>query len=441
MSVEVKDANIILELLKFYYDDISQGVLNPRTGAHFIPGETDLKTRVDMLNLGLFNPDVVLVWGADLAYTQLDIWAPILKKSKLKHAVFCKSLKGKNQSHAKLDNVPIYGAKEGTDTKFIGNMAPNLSAMLYMTDKNDNFGYYRAYPHLLHVAAHHGDSDKHSSFNRLFGAYDYMIVADRNSMHRYMNANTQMPPDQFITIGNSVIEGVTNERRTSLKTVLFAPTFEGYSESANFSSIQRAGSEVQALKDKGFNLLFRPHPGTGKRLEHYKKIAQTITPLAEPVKKKNQQFNQSDVLVCDVSGVLSEYIFTEKPIIIPLSKQDGWLYDYVQNTNVASYAYLWDKNEISLADFIQQIESNDYLQAARTKRKNELFCGVNSLQDAIELYEKAIQLFQTVKYFRDIKANKPKLASTRFQHNPENAELRSIVNDIRAGKAVLKFEE
>ena len=441
MSVEIKELNIILELLKFYYDDIQKGFLSPRTGADFIPSDTDLKTRVDMLNLGLFNPDVVLVWGADLAYTQLDIWAPILKKSKLKHAVFCKSLKGKNQSHAKLDNVPIYGAKEGTDTKFIGNMAPNLSAMMYMTDKNDNFGYYRAYPHLLHVAAHHGDSDKHSSFNRLFGAYDYMIVADRNSMHRYMNANTQLPPDKFITIGNSVIEGVTNERRVSLKTVLFAPTFEGYSESANFSSIQRVGTEVRELKDKGFNILFRPHPGTGKRLESYKQIVQSILPLAESVKRKNQQFNQSDVLVCDVSGVLSEYIFTEKPIVIPLSKKDGWLYDYVQNTNVSSYAYLWDKHEISLADFINKIEQNDYLQPARTKRKKELFCGVNSLQDAIALYEKSIQLFQTVKYFRDIKLNKPQLSSTRFQKDPEDAELRNIVKDIRMGKTVLKFEQ
>src|SRR5690606_6788234 len=153
----------------------------------------------------------------------------------------------------------------------------------------------------------------------------------------------------------------------------------------NFSSMQRAGLEVQALKDQGFNILFRPHPGTGKRLEHYKLIAQNITPLAEPVKKKNQQFNQSDILICDVSGVLSEYIFTEKPIIIPLSKQDGWLYEYVLNTNVSSYAYLWDKNEISLADFIAKIEQNDYLQTARTKRKNELFCGVNSIQDSIAL--------------------------------------------------------
>jgi hypothetical protein len=441
MSIEIKDAHVIFNLLQFYYNDISKGVMNPRTGALYIPPETDLKARLDLLNLGLFNPDVVLVWGADLAYTQLDIWAPILKKTKLKHAVFCKSLKGKNQSHAKLDNVPIYGIKEGVDTKFIGNIAENLSCMLYMTDKNDNFGYYRAYPHLLHVAAHHGDSDKHSSFNRLFGAYDYMIVADRNSMQRYMNVNTQLPPDQFITIGNSVIEGVTNERRSVIQNVLFAPTFEGYSDSANFSSLKRIGDEIIKLKKSGFNLLFRPHPGTGKRITSLKEISKKIMPLAESVSKKEQQFNQSDVLVCDLSGVLSEYIFTEKPIIIPISKQDGWLYEYVHNTNVATYAYLWDKNEISLAEFIRKIEQNDYLQQARTKRKNELFCGVNSLTDSIQLYEKAIHLFKNVKYFRDIKIKKYQQESIRFSQDPSDPELKKIVQQIRNGHAVLQLAE
>lgn len=439
MSIEIKDLNIVKGLLDFYEKDFIKGVTHPRTNEVIYLGANEFSKKIDCLNFGLFNPEVILVWGSDLAFSQLEIWAPLLKKSKLKHAILCKSLKGKNQSYAKLDNVPIFAVKEGSDTKFIANYSNSISSMLYMTDKNENFGYMRAYPNLLHVAAHHGDSDKHASFNRLFGAFDYLLVADKNSMNRYLSANIQLTSDHFLTIGNSIIEGVEFQSSSKIKNILFAPTFEGHGENVNYSSLMRTQKCFDDLNEH--KLMLRPHPGTGLRNKSYKEILEVFKSKSVDSLNKNKklQFNWSDILICDISGILSEYIFTGKPIIVPVSESDGWLYKYINNLDISDYVYLWDYNSVSLKDILQKIEENDVLKEKRIIRRNELFCGVESLNDSIELYEKAMMFLSQVKFWRDLK-NIKNSGAKFFVDTPSDPVLKEVVEGIRSGKYLLKID-
>lgn len=439
MTVEITDSNAIGKIIDFYKEDFRKGILQPRTNELIYLDDTDIQQKIDCLNIGLFNPEVILIWGGDLAYSQLSIWAPILRRSKLKHAIFCKSLKGKEQGHAKLENVPIFGAKEGSDTKFIANYADSASAMLYMTDKNDNFGYVRAYPHLIHVAAHHGDSDKHASYNRLFGAFDYLLVADRNSMNRYLSANIQLSPDHFLTIGNSVIEGVKFEKNNQLKNILFAPTFEGHGESVNYSSLLRIKNCFNEMSD--FNLMLRPHPGTGMREIQYKKVVEELNLKAVDNLKKSKmrQFNWSDILICDISGIMSEYLFTSKPIIVPVSASDGWLYHYIHNLGIKDYVYLWDYQNVSLESIILDIQNNDSLYENRIKRRNELFCGVENIEQSVGLYDRALNYLSEVKYWRDVKSIKHVSSPKNFLGTPSDSSLAEIVNGIRKGHYILKL--
>ncbi|MDP1370052.1 CDP-glycerol glycerophosphotransferase family protein [Acinetobacter lwoffii] len=441
MTTEIKDLNIIKSLLDFYSSDLDKGFLHPRTNEIVYLDEDDFTARVNFLNLALYKPEVIYVWGGDLAYSQLEIWAPLIKKSKLKHAIFCKSLKGKTQAHAKLEKTPIFGIKEGFDTKNLANFSTSVHSMLYMTDKNENFGYMRAYPNLIHIAAHHGDSDKHASFNRLFGAFDYLLVADKNSMNRYLSANIQLTSDHFLTIGNSVIDGVTvGKKSNKLKNVLYAPTFEGHGENVNYSSVFRAGNSI--LESNNINLMLRPHPGMGLREQKYKIEVERLKLKSVDNFKKNKmkQFNWSDVLICDISGVLSEYLFTEKPIIVPVSSSDGWLYNYIKNLDISKYVYLWDYNDISLDQILLEIEDDDSLYESRSKRRNELYCGVESIEQSVGLYDKALQFTSQVKYWRDIKNISNFYKQESFLEDPKDPNLLKIVNEIRQGYSVLKFE-
>lgn len=439
MSVEINDANVIKELLNFYKDDLEQGFYHPRTREIIYLDNNDQQQLVNYINISLYKPEVILIWGSDIAYSQLEIWSGVLRKSNIRHAIFCKSLKGKEQKHAKLDNVPIYGIKEGNDTKSIANFSKSVTTMLYMTDKNENFGYMRSYPNLIHVAAHHGDSDKHASYNRLLGAYDYLLVADKNSMNRYLSTNIQLTTDHFLTIGNSVIDSVKFEQRSVIKNILYAPTFEGHNENVNYSSLKRIFNEINNLND--YNLILRAHPGTGLRDKIYKDLVSEINLKVVDNFKKNKanQFNWSDVLICDISGILSEYIFTGKPIIIPVSNKDGWLYSYINNLPIKDYVYLWDFNKFSLIDFIDRINSDDFLYNARIRRRNELFCGVENINQSVELYDKALKFLASVKYWRDLKSL-PIQQPDDFLLNPSDPKLAEIVNGIRAGKMFLKFD-
>lgn len=440
MTIEITNTEDINAILEFYFPDDKVEYINPRTHEINYIVSNKLQDKLDIVNIGLYKPEVILVWGADLAYSQLEIWSHILRRSKIRHAIFTKSLKNKKQDYAKLDNVPIFGEAEGSNLKIIANASPNVSTMMFMTDKNQNFGYLRAYPNLIHVAAHHGDSEKHSSSSRHFAAYDFMLVSDKHAMNRYIAENIRFTPDNFITIGNSVIEGVKFEPgiKTKINNIIYAPTFEGHSEGVNFSSLQRVTTEIKAIFPSK-NVVVRPHPGTGLRIKVNKSIVKDLI-KSNPfkfTKDKMDQFNWSDILVCDISGILSEYLFTGKPIIVPVSDKDDWLYEYIKNLHL-DYIYFWDKNRISLLELISKIEKNDKLSRNRLHRRNELFNGIETLQDSVDVYDRAMHYFNEVKFWRDLRLGKHRLnISKRFDTVPKEAHLVEIISKIRLGKAML----
>jgi hypothetical protein len=419
-------------LLARFEPILKERIVSPRTGAPFAyPESSSLKYQ--LLQFMLYDPDVALIWGSDLALSQLAIWTPYIKRSKKRFVIFAKR---QRDSRVNLP-CPSYTVEEGFNAPLFASVAPSLKTFIYMTDKAANFSYVRACPHVVHVCGHHGDSDKHSSSSRVTSVYDYMLVADKHSMNRYIGAGSPTPPDRYIPIGNTIVEGALRDEGHSLSfsKVLYAPTFEGHSEEANYSSLLRASNAISQFIKEGGQLAVRTHPGTGKRDAKYRdqKLVMHAFPTKVSLKTKSDQFNWSEVLVADLSGIISEYLFTLKPIVVPIPGNGHWLNHQIKETSLSAYAYLWDYEQTSLADFLKTI-ATDPLRNARVKRSTDLYCNFDSIEKSATNFDRALDFFalsQTWKMMRFSAFHTP-YQSAPATELPE--DLQELVNEIRQGK-------
>src|SRR5690606_17286511 len=133
-----------------------------------------------------------------------ELYRPYLKRTKKRAMLCAKSLKDKEQEALKLD-LPYYDHAGPISTHDNFSSITDLKTCLYISDKPENFSYIRRNPQLIHVFSGHGDSDKHSSASRVATVYDYVMVADRNAMERFITADVNLRLDQFIMVGGSPI--------------------------------------------------------------------------------------------------------------------------------------------------------------------------------------------------------------------------------------------
>jgi hypothetical protein len=190
-------------------------------------------------------------------------------------------------------------------------------------------------PHLLrdisvkHVMILHGDSDKASSFNATTRAYDQIWVAGEAGMERYWRAGIDIPREKFAIVGRPQTEGLNiGPLRQEPKVVLYAPTFEGYIDRNNYTSLLQMGPaliEWLIQNRPELRLWFKPHPSTGNlqpqmlvsRTDIERRLAATgnrsFIDRTYPI---NQCFMATDVLIADVSAVVTDFLYTERPIIV-----------------------------------------------------------------------------------------------------------------------------
>lgn len=427
-------------LLEFYADDIRQSLKSGLTGAELPPPATR-HGKAQWLSLCLYKPQVGLVWGSDISFSQLDIYLPYLRRSKKRFAIFAKTLKGKSVESVKA-KAPTFVVSPDFVPRLAIPSVPSLGTLLFITDKAENFNYIRGNPQCVHVFAGHGESDKHSSNSRLVQAYDFVLAANQSSVERFQRAGIDINPNRFLIVGGAPIEGVKpSDPVGPFRNVLYAPTWEGHGVDRNYSSAGKISDALQAYTRQGGLLRFRPHPGMGTKLTSMKAIRELFASiLAKEKSKKFEDFNWSDVLVSDISGVVAEYLFTNKPIVIPVGPRGDWLREYIEATPLRNYAYLWPYGESSLQEMLASI-ANDPMKEARLAHRNSLYYNAQDVDQLCTMFEQAISLCAA--HQRQLILRNPRyFASAResegwFKALPEDEELQAVVKDVRAGKLIL----
>jgi len=203
------------------------------------------------------------------------------------------------------------------------------------------------YNEITHIQLLHGDSDKPASYNPISVMYDYLFVAGEMAIDRYANNDVKVPNEKFEIVGRPQTEelGKLIDRQgfldKTIKTVLYTTTWSGFQESANFSSIRYSKDIVERLISMGFRVIFRPHPHSYGDAEQAAVINEIATFLMEQVSESgighcvsnNAEFghiyksstaciNAADVLLSDVSSMVSDWLYTAKPFIMVDTHKD-----------------------------------------------------------------------------------------------------------------------
>lgn len=213
-------------------------------------------------------------------------------------------------------------------------VVPTLRWFFYLHNARSNWRYM-AMRQVKHVWLGHGDSDKPASVFARHADYDLLVVSGTAAIDRYETAGVHIPREKFVILGRPQVWEIEAATRPIAQierpVVLYAPTWQGKRKAVNFSSLRLGTKIVQLLIDAGADVIFRPHP-LSKRYPNLARIVQRIDRLLEKdthdpttlgrhawgrlpndVWSVNECMNRSDVLVSDVSSVVSDWLQSGKP--------------------------------------------------------------------------------------------------------------------------------
>ncbi|WP_425824823.1 hypothetical protein [Streptomyces fractus] len=235
--------------------------------------------------LAHYGPDTVLYFSGDQGSAfQANMWLETLERTAERPLVLIRERYLVDQ----LDptTIPVLCLPAGVDVMNIE--MPTVTTALYTTNVGKNVHFVRR-PGVRHVFIGHGDSDKTASVTPVSRMYDEIWVAGPAARERYDTSGIGVPDEEMIEVGRPQLDSIYADaslQRTPgrIPTVLYAPTWEGWSELAGATSVLDAGENlVRRLLDSPtpVRVIYRPHPYTGRRDAQVRKAHQRIIALLE----------------------------------------------------------------------------------------------------------------------------------------------------------------
>jgi hypothetical protein len=277
--------------------------------------------------------------------------------------------------------VCIPGAVE-----FMTFSLPEVRVAMYTANVGKTIHMLRE-PGVRHVFIGHGDSDKTASFNPFSRVYSEVWVAGPAGRDRYRRAGVGVRDEDIVEVGRPQLDGITvatgliGDREL---TVLYAPTWEGWTGDPAHTSLIRTGPAL-AERLVGFpkiRVIYKPHPFTGTvstaAAAADARIRATLSraggshrTIVGPSPTLYDCFNDADLLVADISSVLSDFIYSEKAYVVPNLTgltEDAFRAQYPS----AGQAYLLDPGGERIGAILDLVRDSDPLMAERRELKHYL---------------------------------------------------------------------
>ncbi|GAA3227323.1 CDP-glycerol glycerophosphotransferase family protein [Actinocorallia longicatena] len=264
---------------------------------------------------GSYRPEVVLYFpgGPDAVY-QANMWLETVAALDRRSLVILRDPRA--VAALAPTGLPVLCLEKVGEA--MGLELPSVRVALYPANSGLNSHLLRL-PHCGHVFVGHGDSDKTPSFNPFTRVYDEVWVAGPAGRERYRRADVGVRDEAIVEIGRPQIEAIRrgpsgNERFT----VLYAPTWEGWTADADECSVGPLGTGiVEDLLAAGVRVLYRPHPLTGRRSPAVAAAHRGLLARLEVADGPlHEAFARTDLLVCDVSSVISDYLACGRPYAV-----------------------------------------------------------------------------------------------------------------------------
>lgn len=240
--------------------------------------------RLEVLNqLRAYRPEVMLYFSlgesSGTSY-QVDSWLSTL--GELRHKAMILVREHKHVTRISATDLPIVCVPRGPEVMDID--LPDLKAVMYVGNVGNNIHMLR-HNGVRHIFVGHGDSDKVASTNPFSRVYDEVWVAGRAGRDRYRRAGSAVTDEAIVEVGRpqlTALEPPRQDRR--IFTVLYAPTWEGWSTDLALSSVPVMGVKIVKTLlalSPNVRIIYKPHPLTGYQDAVTKRVNQQIIDLLE----------------------------------------------------------------------------------------------------------------------------------------------------------------
>ncbi|MCX5117647.1 CDP-glycerol glycerophosphotransferase family protein [Micromonospora sp. NBC_00362] len=266
-------------------------------------------------------------------------------------------------------------------------LVPSLRAAFYVNHGAKNSHCVR-FTQLTHIQLHHGDSDKAPSANPVSGIFDRIFVAGQAAIDRYARAGVQIPTDKFVVVGRPQVESIEVRpepaRGLGHPTVLYTPTWTGHHADADYCSLPVAESLLRRLLERGATVILRAHPYTTQNPASARQLGRLTELLVADRARTGRQHvvgaaarelsltecvNSADALVSDVSGVISDFLYSGKPYAVTDMGDEGDR--FVERFPLAGSGYVLRRDMSNVDEVLTALLDTDPLAEARwaTRRR------------------------------------------------------------------------
>jgi CDP-Glycerol:Poly(glycerophosphate) glycerophosphotransferase len=264
----------------------------------------------------------------------VEMWAPYLERIGRRWLIITRepnSFKLLTESMGPV--VPVVFCPQPDDLHTA--ITPGLNAVFYVNNGALNADMVRHH-RLTHIQLLHGDSDKASSYNPVTAIFDRIFVAGQAGIDRYADNGVHIPHSKFDIVGRPQIETieVAKARISAIedKVVLYASTWVGAFSDTNYSSLSIGETILTNLLARDVTVILRPHPYANRHLITARYLSRLERMLAADRAKTGRRhifgtaattemsfvdcINAADALISDVSGVLSDALYSNKPLAV-----------------------------------------------------------------------------------------------------------------------------
>ena len=289
--------------------------------------------------------EVVVYFGdSSPKFYQLEQWIPVLEELHKSHRVVLVLRKGSALLRAlEVTRLPVV-FKRRFDPLHTFYHANNFKLALYVNNGMTNFQSLGFAP-MVHVHVNHGESDKLSMVSNQAKSYDKVFVAGDAAIERHRRALIDFDESALIKVGRPQldIDRPPELERSSVRTIMYAPTWEGENESNNYTSVDLYGPQIveAVLRLPETRLIYKPHP----RVESSKdpamaeantRILDLIDGANESIADESEQhqvlmqgdilamFDAVDLLITDISSVGLDFLYlqSDKPLALTDRRDD-----------------------------------------------------------------------------------------------------------------------
>lgn len=339
-----------------------------------------------------FEPRVAVPYAGKVG-VHIGMWSPWIERTGIPWVIVARTPALFHELAAMYPETPIVQ----------GRIPASVKVAFYPHGAKTNTEFIEAST-ATHVFLGHGDSDKPLSASERVLQYDLVAVAGQAAIDRFAAAGLEVPAEKIRVIGRPQTEGIVpaakQNRPKKNPTVLYAPTWRHADDDLNVSSLAVADQIVQALLDRGSTVIFRRHFAGQNHVEAEAMIVRVNELLeAHPGHHVHgdeamqmpliEAFNAADVMVSDVSGIVVDFMASNKPLVMYAAQHDD-PERFRASHPTARAAYVVDRGLTQLDAALDAALGSDPLAAVR-KQQADAYLGGAARKDPAKRFIALIQ--------------------------------------------------